>query len=215
MNILNVFKLYYIAWHQKNGTREYSEFGYLKNNLDLYENILLKSNIDEYISNYNYSMYLDIWEKVCNKKNDYFLSKIDENIANIVDDASNILFYLSSQDILDYYKYTGADFNYNGENSEPSATKIYKNLLMIAKKLDLQLYNNILKDIKISVKLTKLNAPIIENLWNTLNVDSYGKVNSTNESYLQLEHLSNNTEIANEMTDFYNTLVYVDINNGK
>lgn len=88
---------------------------------------------------------------------------------------------------------------------------------MIASKLYLQFYNNILKDIKSSVKLTKLNAPIIKNLWNTLNVDSYGKVNSINESYSQLEHLSNNTEITSEINDFYNTLVYVDIdeNNNK
>ena len=83
---------------------------------------------------------------------------------------------------------------------------------MIASKLYLQFYNNILKDIKSSVKLTKLNAPIIENLWNTLNVDSYGKVNSTNESYSQLEYLSNNTAIKSEINNFYNTLVYVDIN---
>ena len=112
MNTLNVFKLYYVAWHQKNKTRAYSEFGCLKNNLDCYENILLKSNIEEYISNYNYSPYLDIWEKVCTKKKEYFLSKINENISKIVQDTSNILFYLSSQDICDYYIYTGADFDF-------------------------------------------------------------------------------------------------------
>jgi DNA polymerase III delta prime subunit len=142
MNTLNVFKLYYIAWHQKNETREYTELGCLKNNLNHYENILLKSDINEYISNYNYSTYLNIWEKVCTKKKEYFLAKINENMSNIVEDTSNILFYLSSQDISDYYIYTGADFNLNGENLEPSTTKTYKNLLLIARKLDLQLYNN-------------------------------------------------------------------------
>lgn len=114
MNTLNVFKLYYIAWHQKNETREYSEFGCLKNNLNKYEAILQKSNIEDYISEYKYSMYLDIWEKVCTKKKEFFLAKIDKNISNIVENASNLLFYLSSQDILAYYEYTGADLNYNG-----------------------------------------------------------------------------------------------------
>ncbi|AVK49381.1 hypothetical protein AXY43_16015 [Clostridium sp. MF28] len=215
MNTLNVFKLYYIAWHQKNETREYSEFGCLKNNLNRYEAILQKSNIEDYISEYKYSMYLDLWEKVCTKKKEFFLAKIYKNISNIVEDASNILFYLSSQDISDYYGYTGADFNYNGENSEPSSTKIYKNLLLIARKLDLQLYNNLLKDIMRNVKLTKSNSHIIKNLWNTLDIDSYGKIHSTSQSYINLERFSHNSEIISEMTDFYNTLVYVDINKNK
>lgn len=156
-------------------------------------------------------MYLDIWEKVCSKKKEYFLTKVNENISNIVEDGSNILFYLSSQYISDYYGYTGADFNFSGENLEPSSTKIYKNLLLIARKLDLQLYNNILKDISKDVELRKFNSTIIKNLWNTLELDSYGKVHSTPQSYMNLEYLSHNSEIVNETTDFYNTLLYVDI----
>lgn len=63
MNTENLFKLYYIAWHQRNKTREYAELGCLEKNLENYETILLKRNIDEYISNYVDSAYLDIWKK--------------------------------------------------------------------------------------------------------------------------------------------------------
>lgn len=212
MNTENLFKLYYIAWHQRNKTREYAELGCLEKNLETYETILLKRNIDEYISNYVDSAYLDIWKKVCTKKKDYFLSIINKNITDIVEDASNLLIYLSSKDIIDFYAYKGADFIFNGDNYEPSRTRTYKNLLLICQKLDLELYNNILKYIKTNIKLTKLDAPIVKDLWNTLNMDSTGKVYSTTESYLALERLSNNPELSNETNDFYNTLIYLDKN---
>lgn len=214
MNTLNVFKLYYISWHQKNGTRKYTEFGCLKSNLNKYESILKKSNIEDFLSNFNSSMYLDIWEKVCTKKREYFLAKIYDNISNIVEDASNILFYLSSQDMSDYYGYTGADFNYCGENYEPSLTKIYKNLLLVARKLDFQLYNNIVNDITRSVRLKNSNSTLEKDLWNTLKTDSYGKVHSTPQSYITLDNLSNNPDIISEISDFYNALLYIDINKG-
>lgn len=213
MNTENLFKLYYIAWHQRNKTREYSKFGCLENNLEQYENILLKSDIDKYIYNYKDSPYLDIWEKACTKKREYFLSIINKNITDIVEDASNLLIYISSNDIIDYYAYKGADFIFNGGNYEPSRTRTYKNLLLICQKLDLQLYNNILKYIKTHIKLAKLNVPIIKDLWSTLDIDSTGKVYSTTESYLALERLSNNPELSNEINNFYNTLIYLDKNN--
>ncbi|WP_244834694.1 hypothetical protein [Clostridium sp. BJN0001] len=215
MNTLNVFKLYYISWHQKNRTRKYIEFGCLESHLNKYESILKKSNIEDYISNFNSSMYLDIWRKVCTKKREYFLTKIYDNISNIVEDASNILFYLSSQDISDYYGYTGADFNYYGENSEPSLTKIYKNLLLISQKLDFQLYNNIVTDITRSVKSKNSNSALEKDLWNTLKIDSSGKVHSTPQSYISLQHLSNNPDIISEISDFYNALLYIDIDKNK
>lgn len=106
----------------------------------------------------------------------------------------------------------GADFIFNGNNYEPSKTITYRNLLLICQKLDLQLYNNILKYIKTNIKLMKSNIPMLKGLWDTLDMDSNGKVHSTTESYLQLERLSSNSEISNETNDFFNTLVYLDTN---
>lgn len=88
---------------------------------------------------------------------------------------------------------------------------------MITRKLDLHLYNNILKDIIKNVKLKNRNSTIIKDLWGTLEMDSYGKIHSTPQSYIYLERLLNDPKVTNEITDFYNTLVYIDINknNGK
>ena len=216
MNILNVFKLYYISWHQKNGTRKYTEFGCLKKHLNKYESILKKSNIEDYISNFNSSMYLDIWEEVCIKKKEYFLDKIYDNISGIVEDASNMLFYLSSKNIEDYYSYTGADFDYDGDNLEPSETKKYKNLLLIAKKLDLILYDYILKEIREQVDSWAKNVPTIKALWNTIKIDDNYKIHPTPQSYMQLELLPHSDpELFSEKNTFYNTLLYNDINKNK
>lgn len=212
MNTKNLFKLYYIAWHQRNKTREYTKFGCLENNLEQYENILLQSDIDKYISNYKDSPYLDIWEKVCTKKKDYFITILYQNATNIVEYTSNLLVYLSSEDITDFFEYKGADFIFNGDNLEPSPIKTYKNLLLICQKLDKQLYKTILKYIIKNINSLKLNAPIIKSLWNTLNVDSHGKVYITDDSYAQLKRYSNNQNITNEIDDFFSTLIYLEIN---
>lgn len=219
MNVLNVFKLYYIGWHQANKTREYSEFGCLKDNLSSYESILLKSDIEPYISNFNYSMYLDIWEKVCTKKREYFLAKVRENMSNIIEDAANMLYYLSSEDISDYYSYIGADFDYEEDSIEPSETKKYKNLLLIAKRLDIVLYNDLLKEIKEKLSKRQKNIVVLKDLWNTFEVDEIGKLHPTEQSYLQLENiLSNNPEFIkeneSELNEFYNTLLYSSLNSG-
>ncbi|AVK49388.1 hypothetical protein AXY43_16050 [Clostridium sp. MF28] len=213
MNTKNLFKLYYIAWHQRNKTRKYTKFGCLENNLEQYENILLKSDIDKYISNYKHSSYLDIWEKACTQKKDYFLNIFHQNMISIAEYTSNLLFYLSSENIDDFFKYKGADFIFTSDTLEPSPIKTHKNLLLICKKLDLQLYKTILKYIKKNIELAKLNAPIIKSLWDTLNVDSNGKVYLNDDCYVQLKRFSNNPQISDEINDFFNTLIYLEIHN--
>lgn len=216
MNTENLFKLYYIAWHQRNKTREYSKFGCLENNLEQYENILLKSDIDEYISNYKDSPYLDIWKKVCTKKKDYFINILYQNSYHIVEYTSNLLFYLSSENITDFFEYKRADFIFNGDNLEPSPIKTYKNLLLICQKLDKQLYKTILKHIIKNIETVKLNAPKLKSLWNTLNVDSSnGKVYLSDDCYAQLKRYSNNQNISNEIDDFFSNLIYLEIHNSK
>lgn len=63
------------------------------------------------------------WKNYVIIQKEDFLAKINKNLANILEDTSNILFYISSQDILDYYKYTS--INFSDKNLEPSVIKIY------------------------------------------------------------------------------------------
>ena len=219
MNVPNIFKLYYVGWHQEHETREYSEFGDLKKNLAVYKNILIKSDIEEYISNFTHTMYLDLWVDVCKNKKEYFRAKVKENIKDMVEDASNILYYLSSQNIETYYTYIGADYVYNSEEQkEPSETKKMKTLLLIAKKIDSKLYSDIIKMISQKLTARSKNISVIKDLWNTIEIDSEGKVHATSQSYLKLQQVLNTPDVLkeneDEINEFYNMILYSTANEG-
>ncbi|WP_244834698.1 hypothetical protein [Clostridium sp. BJN0001] len=148
MDTENLFKLYEIAWQQRYQTKKHENIDCIESKLEYYESMLLKKDIDKYIYKFREFPYLDIWKKACTQKKDYFIARIEGEIVDIIYYVSYILIQLNSNDIIRYYAYRGDDFIFNGDFYEPTITKRCKNLLFICQKVDLQLYNRIIKYIK-------------------------------------------------------------------
>lgn len=222
----NLFKLYYIAWQQKNKIRDYSEFKdlefkleYLKENIKKLNNI---SNIEQY---FTHTMYLDVWVDICDKNINFFIEKcliyINKFIPNIVD----TLYYISSNDLQEYLHYDKEDFipifndnNFVVSRKEISKNLKIKNLLLIIKKLDNNLYNSINYQIKAKLK-TKINSIYcIKELWNTIGIEENGKVNFNNKSFKELEkllisHPNLIKDYPDELNNYLSLLQYSKINN--
>lgn len=217
-NMLNIFKLYYIGWHQKNDTRDYKEFGNIQGNIGRYEKILKTGNLEEYLSNFEDTMYLELWVDVCEQNKKFFISEISKYTDDIIENVTEILFYISSNSISDYIKYSKLDFVLNKEGQKTvSPVKKYKTCLMILKKLDSVQYDVIEQKVNNALVVKYQDALLIKKMWNTINIKLDGSFSVSSKAVSVFNEIAeNNADFIErnkeEVEDFYKLVFHTDEN---
>lgn len=214
-----LFKLYYVAWKQKNNVEKFEEYKGLDNQIDTIKDLLIeKENIEDILHHFSNTMFLDMWVDICLKNKDYFYKKVINCTKDMINNIVDTLYYISSDNLEDYLNYEGEDFipvlneqTFEIERNEVNSNKIMKNILLIIKKIDINIYNSINYQVKAKLKMKKKNINSIKDLWKTIKIKDNGEVFFDLISMSKLENvLINNPnlikEYKSELDDYFNVL---------